>query len=176
MFIIRCLFSNRSIDQWNSVSSKSPSNNKNHPNKSTALTIRKCEMTPEKVESIVKTPERRKANALKQYSKLPLSNLYAPNKLKYIVVSGNNSGLIREAMQKRQQWIEIPNINSIFNFKWQPVSTGIRFDELQAKRSVKQVVNHLKGHKWISEKNHLFHTLKRYCEQKHENVFDYGMA
>ena len=45
---------------------------------------------------------------------------------------GNNSNIVRKAMEKRSCWIEIQPVHSLFNFKWQPVSSGIRFDKLGA--------------------------------------------
>ena len=45
---------------------------------------------------------------------------------------GNNSNIVRKAMEKRSWWIEIQPVHSLFNFKWQPVSSGIRFDKLGA--------------------------------------------
>jgi hypothetical protein len=49
---------------------------------------------------------------------------------KFIVVPGNNSGLIRKALERRDWWIEIPPVHSMYNFKWQPVSYGIKFERL----------------------------------------------
>lgn len=33
-------------------------------------------------------------------------------------------------MERRDWWIEIPPVHSMFNFKWQPVSFGIKFELL----------------------------------------------
>jgi hypothetical protein len=38
--------------------------------------------------------------------------------------------LIRKALERRDWWIEIPAVHSMFNFKWQPVSYGIKFERL----------------------------------------------
>jgi hypothetical protein len=54
---------------------------------------------------------------------------------KFIVVPGNNSGLVRKAIERREWWIEIPPVHSMYNFKWQPVSYGIKFDRLGPVRS-----------------------------------------
>jgi len=45
---------------------------------------------------------------------------------------GNNSNNVSKVMGKRRWWIEIQPVHSLFNFKWQPVSSGIRFDKLGA--------------------------------------------
>ena len=37
-------------------------------------------------------------------------------------------------MERRNWWIEIPQMHSMFNFKWQPVSNGIKFDRLGPNR------------------------------------------
>lgn len=63
-------------------------------------------------------------------SKIPFDNAYLEDFYKFIVTSGNNSGLIRKAMQRRNWWIEIQPIHTLFNFKWQPFSYGINFKRL----------------------------------------------
>ena len=75
-------------------------------------------------------------------------------------------------MKRRPWWIEIPKFNSIYNFKWQPVSYGIRFPELQEGNSIKQIVNHLEWHATLSEKSLLYETMKAYCESMKQNIFD----
>lgn len=49
---------------------------------------------------------------------------------KFIVCYGNNSGLVRKALERRSWWIEIQPVHSMFNFKWQPFSNGIKFARL----------------------------------------------
>lgn len=53
------------------------------------------------------------------------------------MVPGNNSGLVRKAIERRDWWIEIPSVHSMYNFKWQPVSYGIKFDRLGPVRPAK---------------------------------------
>lgn len=52
--------------------------------------------------------------------------------LYFIVLPGNNSGLIRDALLRRShKWRECSTMtDQYFHFKWQPVSYGIRFDQL----------------------------------------------
>jgi hypothetical protein len=57
-------------------------------------------------------------NGIKQKSKIPFANAYVEDCYKFIVVPGNNSGLIRKALERRDWWIEIPALHSMFNFKW----------------------------------------------------------
>jgi hypothetical protein len=93
------------------------------------------------------------ASDFKEKSKVAFSNIYS-NKYKYIVTPGNNSKLIREAMKTRPWWVEIPNVDSAFNFKWQPVSFRMKFRELgnRSNKTHKQIVNHFEFHKYLSEK------------------------
>lgn len=63
-------------------------------------------------------------------SKIPFENAYVEDCYKYIITAGNNSGMIRKAMQRRIWWIEIQPIHTLFNFKWQPFSGGINFKRL----------------------------------------------
>lgn len=80
-------------------------------------------------------------------SKIAFSNIYNNNKFKYIVTQGNNSKLIREAMKTRPWWVEIPNVDSAFNFKWQPVSYRMKFRDLVKKSPIKRIVNHFEFHR-----------------------------
>ena len=86
-------------------------------------------------------------SATKSSPKIAFSNIYNTNKYKYIVTPGNNSKLIKEAMKRRPWWVEIPNVDSVFNFKWQPVSYRMKFRELSSKSSFKQIVNHFEYHR-----------------------------
>lgn len=54
-----------------------------------------------------------------------------PNYLKFVVLPGNNSKLIKDAMLRRShKWIETTANDPYYHFKWQPVSYGIKFDQL----------------------------------------------
>lgn len=141
----------------------------------------------------------------KKTSKIPFANAYVEDCYKFIVMPGNNSQLIRKAMERRDWWIEIPPVHSMYNFKWQPVSAGIKFERLGPVRpkpgelgstgptstmagtglglgqevtleaegmGVKQMVNHLEYHHYISEKAALFQELRAHCDGMKENVFD----
>jgi hypothetical protein len=112
------------------------------------------------------------SKAVKKSSKIPFSGMYNTRKYKFIVTQGNNSKLIREAMQRRPWWIEIPKFNSIFNFKWQPTSFRMKFHELRKERSIKQVVNHLEFHKWLSEKSELFRGLREYWKREKRKLWE----
>jgi hypothetical protein len=66
----------------------------------------------------------------KNKSKIPFENAYVEDCYKFIVAPGNNSQLVRKAMNGRSWWIEIQPVHSLFNFKWQPTSWGLKFDRL----------------------------------------------
>jgi hypothetical protein len=70
--------------------------------------------------------------APQKYSKPTTHNniVDRPDTYKYSIVQGNNSRLIKDAMDKRDGWSEASQPNTNFNFKWQPVSSGIRFNRL----------------------------------------------
>lgn len=109
----------------------------------------------------------------KANSKIAFSNIYNTNKYKYIVTAGNNSKLIKEAMKRRSWWVEIPNVDTVFNFKWQPTSYRMKFRDLVYKHPAnKQIVNHVEFHKYLSEKSELFSCFQNYCENIKANVFD----
>ena len=94
--------------------------------------------------------------------KVPFAGIYNNKKFKFIVTPGNNSKLIREAMRKRSWWVEVPNYNSVFNFKWQPTSHRMKFREIGRGNMLTQVVNHLEFHKYLSVKSELFDCLQQY--------------
>ncbi|CAI2384071.1 unnamed protein product [Moneuplotes crassus] len=97
---------------------------------------------------------------------------YFSHKFKYVIAPGNNSKLIREVMKQRSWWIEIPNYNSLYNFKWQPFSKGIKFEDLDI-HTLKRVVNHLEGHPQLSQKRKMFENIRRYCQIIKANCFDF---
>ena len=63
-------------------------------------------------------------------SKIPFENAYVEDCYKFIIGYGNNSNIIRLALKQRSWWIEIQPVHSMFNFKWLPVSDGIKFARL----------------------------------------------
>ena len=121
----------------------------------------------EKVE-ILNNPQKKKIIGS---AKVPFSGIYNTKKFKFVVTQGNNSKLIKEAMRKRSWWVEIPNFNTAFNFKWQPTSHRIKFLDLPKDSNSLQTVNHFEFHKSLSEKSELFENLQQYSEQIKTNVF-----
>lgn len=61
-------------------------------------------------------------------------------------------------------WEETPSYDSLFNFKWQPCSYGIKYDQIST-YGVKQIVNHIEGHENLTTKDLLFINMKAYCEK-----------
>ena len=70
-----------------------------------------------------------------------------------------------------EQWQELPYFDTSFQFKWQPVSKGIRFDQLSL--SQKQIIKHFEFHNEISTKDKLFYNFFAYSQKKKIKVFDY---
>jgi hypothetical protein len=51
--------------------------------------------------------------------------------LRFVVTPGNNSRLIRIAMERRKDfWLETTPNDPHFHFRWQPVSYGIKFESV----------------------------------------------
>lgn len=97
--------------------------------------------------------------------KSKLSTFFEKNYYYYVIKSGNNSRVIREALKLRPHWREcVSTSNSLFNFKWKETSTGIDFSRLNKVGSIKQMVNHFECHTEISCKLNLFVNLMTYCE------------
>ena len=94
------------------------------------------------------------------------------DKYEFEIAEGNNSQLVRKCFECRSHWKEIPTFSNVFNYKWEPISKGIRF-ELLSKGYQRQMVNHLEGHFEISAKDGLLRNLISYCEGNKQNVFNY---
>ncbi len=61
----------------------------------------------------------------------------------YIVAKGNSSHLVSQALALRNyDWVETHNFNTLFHFKWSPVSCGIKFERLTGHSFQRQMVNH----------------------------------
>lgn len=65
-------------------------------------------------------------------------------------------------MHKRYWWKE--NMNGLLNFIWQPTSSGIPFNSLNANKNLKQMANHFEGHSSITTKTGLIKNLGSFCE------------
>ncbi len=61
--------------------------------------------------------------------------------------------------------------DSLYNFKWKPTSNGIKYD-LISKHGLKQLVNHVRGHGFLTTKDALFLNLKSYYETQKINIFE----
>lgn len=89
--------------------------------------------------------------------------------LKYIIMKGNNSDIIRRCMDLRPGWEETADFNTMFNFRWQQFSKGIKFDQLSI-NGKRQMVSHFPYHAAITTKDNLFKNLNEYLDTK---VFDF---
>jgi hypothetical protein len=67
-------------------------------------------------------------------------------------------------------WTEAPGFSSAFHFKWQPISKGIRFEQLSMLQ--RQAVNHFECHGEVTTKDALFRNLFVHAESHKLNVFD----
>jgi hypothetical protein len=70
-------------------------------------------------------------------------------------------------------WKEVPNMNSIYNFKWQPVSKGIHFAQLSLQQKQRQLVNHFEFHGELTTKDGLFRNLLAHAQTLKQDVFDF---
>lgn len=133
-------------------------------------------------------------------NKIPFENAYVQDCYKFIVTPGNNSQLIRKAMDRRHWWIEIQAVHSMYNFKWQPTSQGIKWERMgnqgpknevltsamagpsntKDQNSVtlgeinqRQLINHVQSHQLVTEKANLFMNMQKQADSMKENVFDF---
>ena len=109
--------------------------------------------------------------------------------LKYCIRPGNNSRLVIKVMEvsgrieAKYDKSDPDNVihpgwepaddhyDSLYNFKWKPTSSGIKYD-LISKHGLKQLVNHVRGHGCLTTKDNLFLNLKSYYESQRINIYD----
>jgi hypothetical protein len=70
----------------------------------------------------------------------------------YVVIPGNNSKLVLDAMRNRRWWGPVGPEYPMFNFLWEQWSSPRRFLDLKTTASFKQVINHVENHLCISQK------------------------
>jgi hypothetical protein len=76
-------------------------------------------------------------------------------------------------MDTRPSWQKIPAIStSLFDFKWTPYSSHIKYD-LLGKHGAMNLVNHFEYHHCITQKDSVFNNIQKTCEQSHKDVFDH---
>jgi hypothetical protein len=111
-------------------------------------------------------------DAKEKYSKISAqqNQMKKAQPLKFIIKEGNNHFIIQRIMNLRVGlgetiiWEETTAYDSLYNFKWQPFSNGIKFDQIST-YGVRQLVNHIEGHEHITTKDLLFINFRAYCEK-----------
>lgn len=73
---------------------------------------------------------------------------------------------------RADRWEETQDFDTLFHFKWHPISRGIKFD-LVSKHGTRQLVNHFENHSVFTTKDQMFRNLFNNCEAKKINTFDY---
>lgn len=92
---------------------------------------------------------------------------------KYVLLKGNNHGVVNRVMAGRTNWERIqPQGNTLFDFKWTPCSYQINYEFL-GKHGEKHLVNHFEHHAQITQKDLLFFNTLKVCETLRRNVFDF---
>jgi hypothetical protein len=117
----------------------------------------------------------RYAKTRKEYQKQTVKECLKDfNRLYYLILPGNASYLVKNCMCHRTNWREVfSNATTLFNFRWQQLSSGIDYNVLGKFGAIKQVVNHYENHYSISNKANMFINLMHYCEQRKLSVFKY---
>lgn len=68
-------------------------------------------------------------DAKEKYREISKKNKITNQKYKFIVNSGNNSNLIKRCLELRSdRWEEGNDFDTLFSFKWNPISKGLKFD------------------------------------------------
>ena len=92
-------------------------------------------------------------------------------KYKYFIAAGNNSQVVKRCMDLRDdRWEETTASDKLYNFRWQPWGRLIDYKSVNS-FGVRQLVNHLQGHEFLSTKHLLFESMTSFCEAKKMDVF-----
>lgn len=94
-----------------------------------------------------------KLEAKEKFNQFSLQNKQNNAKYKYIVCPGNNSQIVKRCLDLRKdRWEETNDFDTLFNFKWHPISKGIKFDMVST-HGTKQLVNHFENHDCFTTKD-----------------------
>ena len=92
---------------------------------------------------------------------------------RFNLIKGNNSGLVKRVLTKREHWVELEQQHlTLYQFKWSPVSRLINYQQLGA-HGQKKIVNHLERHDILTTKDQIFMNMYKFCEHNKVNVFQY---
>ena len=91
---------------------------------------------------------------------------------RYILLKGNNHPIISRVMDSRVWWQKIPHTITLFDFKWTPYSSQIKYDFL-GKHGEKNLVNHFEHHACLSQKDQLANNLVKAAETMQRNCFEF---
>lgn len=97
----------------------------------------------------------------------------------YIIIPGNNKELIKNCLDTRENWKEIPEENIQKNIDkcqlfWSPLSSDINFNHYSYFIwEENKFTNHFEYHSSITNKLFLFYNLLKYCEQINKNLFSF---
>jgi hypothetical protein len=88
-----------------------------------------------------------------QLARDQLKESYDPKGYRYILLRGNNDPVVKRVLDTRPSWSKLPGIcTSLFDFKWTPYSSHIKFDFL-GKHGEKNLVNHFEFHQCLTQKD-----------------------
>ena len=97
----------------------------------------------------------------------------------YIIIPGNNKELIKNCLDTRENWKEIPEENiqkkiDKCQLFWSPLSSDINFNHYSYFIwEENKFTNHFEYHSSITNKLFLFYNLLKYCEQINKNLFSF---
>eukprot|EP00741_Cyanophora_paradoxa_P007505 tig00001130_g7259.t1 len=93
----------------------------------------------------------------------------ASGNYRYVILKGNNSAIVKDALSKRPWWEESSD-ERVWNFFWK--QTGHKIDYASLSSKSRQIVNHFEGNGEICTKSGLYRNLRAYFERNCANVFD----
>ena len=91
-----------------------------------------------------------------------------PIRYHYLLLPGNNSGLVREAFRRRSWWAKVPEAVEGappppgFNLRWKSITDKIPWTEIM-RSNIRQMVNHIPKHSCLTTKSGLYRHIEALC-------------
>ncbi len=94
-----------------------------------------------------------------------------PKGYQYLVLSGNNSRLVKQVLKSRPWWSAIEDEGSnLFHFKWKQSGGGLQYRTLSTAPGRQQAVNHVPSNRELCTKTGMFRNLQTLLSKGKRNV------
>jgi hypothetical protein len=92
--------------------------------------------------------------------------------LKFAVLPGNNSRLVKKVIKLRSGWTSTEEFDSLFNLKWKQTAHGIRYENMNKDPKHIQLANHYEKNGELTTKSGLLRNMWALYDKMGKNVFE----